>query len=94
MKKQALNNPPSNWSRRNFLKAAAAAWATTQVVPHRIFGANSKPSLGAVGIGCVGHGQVQSCAKAGFDVTALCDVDDVFARKTFDKFPQARRYRD
>lgn len=31
---------------------------------------------------------------AGFKITALCDVDDVVAKKAFDRWPQARRYRD
>jgi predicted dehydrogenase len=47
-----------------------------------------------VGIGGVGHGQIQECAKAGFHVGVLCDVDEVKAKPTYDIYPQARRYRD
>lgn len=56
--------------------------------------ANSRPSLAGVGVGGVGFGQLQELEKAGFQITALCDVDDVFAKKAYDKWPQARRYRD
>ncbi len=82
------------FSRRTMIKTAAAAWASTQFIPSRAFGANAKPSLAGVGIGGVGFGQLQSCAQAGFNITALCDVDDVYAKKAFDKWPEARRYRD
>lgn len=55
---------------------------------------SEKITLAGVGIGGVGHSQIKSCDKAGFQVVALCDVDDVHAKKTYDVFPQARRYRD
>ena len=85
-------------NRRAFLSrcggAAVVAPLAIQFVPARVFGANRKPNLAGIGIGGVGHSQLQSCDQAGFNVVALCDVDAVFAKKTFDKFPQARRYRD
>ncbi len=87
-------------SRRDFLCTSAAASAGISVVPARLFGAGGEPSplskvtLAGVGIGGVGHGQLQECEKAGFKIVALCDVDDQYAKKTFDRWPQARRYRD
>src|SRR5512141_2242136 len=84
----------TEWSRRQFLRASTLVWATVQVVPSRVFGANKQPNLAGVGVGGVGYGQIQACAKAGFNVTALCDVDEVYAKRAFEKFPQARRYRD
>jgi predicted dehydrogenase len=89
--------------RRDFIggtAGAAAAWATIQVIPRHVLGApgepppSEKPVVAGVGIGGVGHGQIQSCAKAGFHVGVLCDVDDAMAERTYKKFPQARRYRD
>jgi predicted dehydrogenase len=50
--------------------------------------------LAGIGVGGVGFGQLQSCDKAGFQIIALCDVDDAHAKKAFDRWPQARRYRD
>jgi predicted dehydrogenase len=87
-------------SRRHFLRTAAAVWATIQIVPARVLGAdgqtapNSKLNLAGVGVGGVAFGQLDACEKAGFQITALCDVDDVYAKKAFDKWPHARRYRD
>lgn len=87
-------------SRRGFLCAAAGAWATISVVPARVLGADGElapsrtPRLAGVGVGGVGFGQLQECESAGFKIAALCDVDDVYAKKAFDKWPHARRYRD
>ena len=89
--------------RRTFLKqsiAAAAAWGGTQIVPAHVLGGegrtppSARPTVAGVGIGGVGHGQIQACARTGFEVAALCDVDDVKAGPTYRKYPDARRYRD
>ena len=86
-------------SRREVLGAAAGVAAATMVPRHVLGGAgqpapSEKPVLAGVGIGGVGHGQLQACDKAGFQIVALCDVDDVYAKKSYDKWPQARKYRD
>ena len=79
---------------------AAAAMATVALVPRHVLGGegqtapSGKPVLAGVGVGGVGYGQMQACEKAGFHVAALCDVDDVYAKKAFDRWPDARRYRD
>ena len=86
-------------TRRDVLSGTAAAMAGIAIVPrHVLAGAASpapskKPALAGIGIGGVGHGQLRACEKAGFDIVALCDVDDVYAKKSYDKWPQARRYR-
>jgi predicted dehydrogenase len=92
--------PPRALSRRHFVATAAAAWATVNVLPAHVLGAdgttapNSRLTLAGVGIGGVGNGQLQELAKAGFQIVALCDVDDNYGKKSFDIWPQARRYRD
>ena len=89
----------SKITRREVLGSAAALAAIT-IVPSGVLGGpgktapSDKPNVGGVGIGGVGHGQIQQVAAAGFHVAALCDVDDVMASRTWKKFPQARRYRD
>ncbi len=86
--------------RRDFMKLGTAAIAFPAIVPRHVLGGegytapSGRLTVGGVGIGGVGHGQIQGIAGAGFQVEALCDVDDVLAKKTYDKFPQARRYRD
>ena len=88
----------SGMPRRSFMKYGLAAAAAPAIVPRHVIGGPTAPSnritLGCVGIGGVGYSQIQAHAKAGFQVEALCDVDDRHAKKTYDKFPQARRYRD
>jgi predicted dehydrogenase len=90
---------PSTLSRREALKRAAAL-ATATVVSRAALGGNGKPAasdkpaLAGVGVGGVGYDQLQDLEKAGFQVAVLCDVDEVYAKKAFDRWPQARRYRD
>ncbi|MFV1965401.1 MAG: hypothetical protein ACC628_08255 [Pirellulaceae bacterium] len=87
-------------TRRSMLKGAAAAMATISIVPRHVLGGpgnrapSETPVVAGIGIGGVGHGQIQFCDKAGFHVGVLCDIDDVYADHTYKKYPQARRYRD
>lgn len=87
-------------TRRRMLSGTAAAVAAATIVPRHVLGGlgqeppSQRFTLAGVGVGGVGFGQVQACERAGFQVTVLCDVDDVYAKKAFDKWPQARRYRD
>lgn len=87
-------------SRRGFLARSAASAAAFTVIPSRLAGAdesrspNSRLALAGVGVGGVGFGQLKECAEAGFQIVALCDVDDSYAKKAYDHWPQARRYRD
>ncbi|MCX5772575.1 MAG: Gfo/Idh/MocA family oxidoreductase [Candidatus Hydrogenedentes bacterium] len=103
MKRQSAHlpsDPNTNWSRRRFLGVSAAAWATVSIVPRHVLGTsgqaspNSRPNLAGVGIGGIGAAQLPACEAAGFQISALCDVDQVYGKKSFDKWPQARRYRD
>ena len=98
---QTVTGSNSRISRRHFLAGTSvAALAGISVVPRHVLGAGDQPApserinLAGVGIGGVGHGQLQELEKAGFRIAALCDVDEVYAKKTFDIWPQARRYRD
>ena len=87
-------------SRREMLGGAAAALASATIVPRHVLGGagqqapSEKPVLAGVGVGGVGHGQLKACDAAGFQVAVLCDVDQVYARRSYDQWPQAKRYRD
>ncbi|MGD0538989.1 MAG: Gfo/Idh/MocA family oxidoreductase [Verrucomicrobiota bacterium] len=91
---------PPTGSRRRFLATSGAMATALAVLPAHVLGRaaekspNSSPALAGVGVGGVGFGQLQDCEKAGFQVVALCDVDDLYAKKAFDRWPRARRYRD
>jgi predicted dehydrogenase len=71
------------------------------IVPRHVLGGAGRtpPSetiqVAGIGIGGVGSGQIASIGKqAGTRIAFLCDVDDVYAKKTYDRFPRARVYRD
>ena len=73
--------------------------AAPLIVPRHVLGqGETAPSerlnLAGIGVGGVGFGQLQACEKAGFRIAALCDVDHEYAKKAFDRWPQATRYRD
>jgi len=93
-----LNNK-SGISRRDFLGGTAAITAFT-IVPRHVLGgpAHTPPSekvtLAGIGVGGVGHSQLQSCQEQKAQIVALCDVDDEYAARSYQKWPQARRYRD
>ena len=87
-------------NRRQFMARAAWAGAVT-VVPRYVLGGprHIPPSetiqIAGIGIGGVGHGQIQSIDKQqGTRIAVLCDVDQVYAAKTYKVYPEARRYRD
>ncbi len=87
-------------SRRGFLVTAAASAVsagcvtrvnTAAVVPGKI-SPNEKLNIAAIGIGGMGSGNLKSCQAE--NIVALCDVDDVYAAKTFETYPHAKRYKD
>ena len=79
-------------SRRRFLKTTAAAVPVFTVLPSRVFGANERLNIAAVGIGGMGRGNIRACS--GENIVALCDVDSNYARNTFNTYPDAARYTD
>ncbi len=87
-------------SRREILGVAASGLAAATIVPRHVLGGpgqkppSEKFNLAGVGVGGVGFSQLQGCDRAGFNIVALCDVDDVYAKKSYDKWPKARKYRD
>ncbi len=71
-------------SRRQFMAGTAAAM-TFSIVPRHVLGGrgrtppSEKINLAGIGVGGVGHGQLQSCDKQNAQIVALCDVDDEYA---------------
>lgn len=85
--------------RRSFLPASAAAAFGFQFLPSRILRAqgntptpNNKIRLAVIGCGGQGEGDLNNMATE--DIVALCDVDDRRAANSFNKFPQAKRFKD
>lgn len=89
-----------NLTRRQLLGGAMAAGAAFTIVPRHVLGGaghtapNDKLALAGIGLGGIGFPQLQECERAGFEIVALCDVDQVYAKKTFDRWPEAKRFRD
>jgi len=80
-------------SRRKFLSAAASSFAFTYI-PKSVWGANDRFYLAGIGVGGKGAGEVKDLSQAGGKFVALCDVDGNRAGKTFESFPDAKRYSD
>ena len=88
-----------NLNRRAFLISAGAGVAGFTIVPrHVIAGAaetapNDKLNIAAIGCGGMGAGDIDAVSRNN-NMVALCDVDSTRAAKTFEKFPDAKQFRD
>ncbi|MHC4354610.1 MAG: Gfo/Idh/MocA family protein [Planctomycetota bacterium] len=89
------------FSRREFIRTAGPVLAGMTIVPRHVLGGVGRipPSetiqVAGIGIGGVGHGQIASIGEQkGTRIAFLCDVDDVYAKHTYDRFPKAKVYRD
>jgi len=87
-------------SRRQLVRQAATAAAFT-LVPHSVLGGRAyaapsgKLNIAGVGIGGVGKSFLRGCAQEeAARIAFLCDVDQQYAKPTFEEYPQAKRYRD
>jgi len=84
-------------SRRDFMGAAAAVAAFTVVPRHVLGGAGQTPpseklNIAGVGIGGMGQNNIGGCASE--NIVALCDVDFGYAKKVFEKYPNAKTWKD
>ena len=87
----------NDFTRREFIGKAGAVAAFT-IVPSFVLGANGQtpPSdkLNIATIGCGGMGGVNINMLGGQNFVALCDVDDKKAKDTYDKYPNAPKFKD
>ena len=81
-------------TRRQFVAASALATMGFQVVPSRVFGANSRLAVAGIGVGGKGRADIAGVDKAGADVVALCDVDEDRGANMFKAYPKAARFKD
>src|SRR5688572_4106110 len=85
-------------SRRTLLAAATSAAAFT-IVPRHVLGQGQTPpsekvALAGVGVGGQGAGDLEALAGAGAQIVALCDADRRRSAETFQKYPDAKPFRD
>lgn len=94
-------NNNSSLTRRNFIKNSAIAAAGITILPSHVISGlgHTAPSdtlnIAGVGVGGVGRTKIGRMNKAtGTKVVALCDVDWKYAQKTFDDYPEAKKFKD
>ncbi len=81
-----------NISRRQFAKGTAAALAIPIFLPSRVFGANERLNVAAIGAGGKGAVDIDGCSRE--NILAMADVDYVRAATSFKRFTKANRYHD
>lgn len=88
-----------NLNRRRFLQTTGAGVALFNILPGSVLpGAetspNAKLNIAGIGIGSRGGAIVGEVAALGHNIVALCDVDENYAAKEFEKHPKAKRFVD
>jgi predicted dehydrogenase len=89
---------PANVRRRDFLKTAAATGAAASIgawseLPARASSSpNEKLNIAIIGAG--GRGADNVASLAGENLVAMCDVDGRRAGRTFERYPQVKKYHD
>ena len=86
-----------NFTRRDLIKAAGAVAAFTVVPRHVLGGAGQTPpseKLNIAGIGVGGQGGSDLNALSSQNIVALCDADWRQAGGAFNRYPNARKYKD
>lgn len=88
----------NNFSRRDFIGASAASAAGFTILPSQVIGGlgHKAPSdkLNIAGIGVGSKGQVNLRNMNSENIVALCDIDSIYAAKTFETYPAAKRFVD
>jgi len=82
-------------TRRQFVKRsafAASALAFPFVARRNVLGANNRLNIAGIGIGGKGASDVENVNNE--NIYALCDVDEINGAVTFNKYPQAKRFKD
>ncbi len=83
-------------TRRSFLRSMA--WTGSGLVillnSRSIYSTQTNERLNIAGIGVGGRGADDINGVASENIVALCDVDEKHAAQTFERYPQAKQYKD
>src|SRR5438045_9798041 len=82
-------------TRRQFVKRsviATAALAMPFVARRNVLGANNRLNIAGIGVGGKGASDVENVNNE--NIRALSDVDEINGAGTFQKYPQAKRFKD
>ncbi len=98
-KKTDQNTVPSN-SRRGFIRNAALAAAGFYIVPRHVLGRgftapSDKLTVAGIGAGGKGESDLWNFYQSGkADIAFLCDVDSRQMKKSVERYPKAKIYKD
>jgi predicted dehydrogenase len=83
-------------NRRDFLRSVACSGAGLIILQRSqlVRGTQANEKLNIAGIGIGGRGAADVNGVASENLVALCDVDEKHAAKTFEQYPEAKRYKD
>jgi predicted dehydrogenase len=83
-------------TRRDFLRSTAWGGAGLIILSNSrlVRGTQANERLNIAGIGVGGRGADDMNGVGGENIIALCDVDQKHAAQTFERYPDAKRYRD
>jgi predicted dehydrogenase len=93
-----MKKKQANLTRRQFVKTAGTLAAAFTIVPrHVVAGAGTTPpseklNIAGIGVGGMGRGDLDAVSSE--NIIALCDVDQKRGGDTFQKYPNAKPYRD
>jgi predicted dehydrogenase len=83
-------------NRRDFLKSVARIGSGLVILSSSrlVRGTEANEKLNIAGIGVGGRGAADVNGAASENIVALCDVDEKHAAQTFERYPEAKRYKD
>jgi predicted dehydrogenase len=90
----------ANTSRRTFIKNAALTSAGITIIPRSVLGRGFVAPSDQLNIAVIGGGgkgysdAVNAWDNGNANIAAICDVDWGMASKAFEKFPNAKKYKD
>ena len=90
-------NPNTKRTRRQFIKSTALVSSGLMIVPRHVLGRGHVPPSDKVNLAFVGAGgRGNSLIKAmkSQNIVALCDVDEERAKNNFEKYPDAKQFKD
>jgi predicted dehydrogenase len=96
--KEATMQQNRKISRREFIGGTVATVAAFTIVPSRVLGGprhippSEKLNIACIGVGGQGRWDIKEVSSE--NIVALCDVDELRAAETFEKFPNTKVYRD
>ena len=83
-------------NRRDFLKSVVCTGSGLVILSNSrlVRGTEANEKLNVAGIGVGGRGAADVNGAASENIVALCDVDEKHAAQTFERYPEAKRYKD